>query len=1243
MPITNQLTKQVDLPVWEWTKFAPVSTSSLTALTTARNGEDRYLYYFAGASLFRYDTWGDTWQLLSTNATPVTAVAVQYTRNQGFSGEVISTPANNQLRIPSLGHTALNGYKIQIISGTGAGQEREIVSASTETIHESGVVTSASGSVLTDTTRRWKQNQWVGFSVRVTFNTGLSQFRKITYNSENALTVLDANYDARDPFMNGFSSTTPYGTPVSTAGAQANFVIASQVVTVDSPWTVNPDSTSIFKILSGGIWFITSNASSPFFNLFYYDIISDNFLNRVNPAGLFPAAIGTDLAIMPMSKRGLGNLDSGTASSATSRTLVDSTKTWAKGTFNEFYVEITGGLGVGQIRRIASGSTNTLSVSPPWNVTPNNTSTYRITAGDDIFFAGNGRAQMLQYLPGPSVWSLGNVAESGIVPSQLAVTRSGGLVAHSIASATRNLNGITAISATPTAGGTGYIVGDILTVSTGGTLGRVYVESINPQTGAVLTVSLYTCGTGYSVGTGRATTGGAGSGCTVQITSVGTIGVFTTSLSNDINFGETVTFTGATEAAWNTTHTVLGVQSLTVFEAITTATANAAALYAQATTLLVDATKNWVPNEFAGKILGIQSNGLAGAVTFRRILGNSSNTITFLAGTAPTNGTSRYFIQELEAFGKDSMFLADNQLNSGYATSGSVSTLTDSTKSWYPGAFAGTKVDIQNIDGTRMEDLIAFNSTDTLTTGISVMTGSGTNTLAHSFDRGVTWIGQGASIFSTAGSDVCWSGTRFVAVGSGTNTLAYSDNGITWTGLGTTIFSTSASNVAWNGVRFVAVGTGTNTIAWSNDGVTWTGLGVTIFSTAGIGVTWNGSRFVAVGEGTNSIAWSLDGITWNGIGTAIFSTRGNSVAWAGTRFVAVGQGTNSIATSTDGVTWTGQGVATFATAGNGVVWNGTRVVAAGQGTNSLAYSNDGGLTWVGSGVTIFSTAAQRVLWNGVNFVAGGAGTNTLATSADGITWTGRGSAIFTTQASGGESTTPFQSVVPSIGVIPDSNSLYRIMDSYGTSTSAGSATTLNDAVKRWKVNQWAGKRCIITSGTGIQQEFTITSNTATQLTFATITGATAPDVSSTYTIIGKPPVGVGINLIWNFGSSDNTTKGRYLFLPRGGGSHTLDKYNVNTNRWDYGLFIFGHGETLTTGSMYAYDGDRIYFQRDSTGRVFYYDILKNEIHGFGLIPFGMGTAVIGNRMEIIKTEDNLKYLYIMRHSSNEMFRTIIYV
>jgi len=38
----------------------------------------------------------------------------------------------------------------------------------------------------------------------------------------------------------------------------------------------------------------------------------------------------------------------------------------------------------------------------------------------------------------------------------------------------------------------------------------------------------------------------------------------------------------------------------------------------------------------------------------------------------------------------------------------------------------------------------------------------------------------------------------------------------------------------------------------------------------------------------------------------------------------------------------------------------------------------------------------------------------------------------------------------------------------------------------------------------------------------------------------------------------------------------------------------------------------------------------------------MGTAVIGNRMEALKTTDGLTYLYIMRHSGQEMFRTLVF-
>ena len=100
---------------------------------------------------------------------------------------------------------------------------------------------------------------------------------------------------------------------------------------------------------------------------------------------------------------------------------------------------------------------------------------------------------------------------------------------------------------------------------------------------------------------------------------------------------------------------------------------------------------------------------------------------------------------------------------------------------------------------------------------------------------------------------------------------------------------------------------------------------------------------------------------------------------------------------------------------------------------------------------------------------------------------------------------------------------------------------------------------------------------------------------------------------------------------------------MRSNRWKYGQYLYGAGDLLTTGTMYAYDGeDRIYFQVNATGRVNYYDFKKNYIYPFSTIPYGMSTAILSNRMEIVTTADGLSYLYIMRHSSNEMWRCLIY-
>lgn len=94
--------------------------------------------------------------------------------------------------------------------------------------------------------------------------------------------------------------------------------------------------------------------------------------------------------------------------------------------------------------------------------------------------------------------------------------------AFAVLSAVDNTSGaISVLNSVPTAGGTGYTVGDVLTITTGGTLGTVTVLTLGGSN-AVATVSLTSPGSGYTTGAGKATSGGTGSGATLNITTVAT-------------------------------------------------------------------------------------------------------------------------------------------------------------------------------------------------------------------------------------------------------------------------------------------------------------------------------------------------------------------------------------------------------------------------------------------------------------------------------------------------------------------------------------------------------------------------------------------------------------------------------------------------------------------------------------------------------------------------------------------------
>jgi hypothetical protein len=222
---------------------------------------------------------------------------------------------------------------------------------------------------------------------------------------------------------------------------------------------------------------------------------------------------------------------------------------------------------------------------------------------------------------------------------------------------------------------------------------------------------------------------------------------------------------------------------------------------------------------------------------------------------------------------------------------------------------------------------------------------------------------------------------------------------------------------------------------------------------------------------------------------------------------------------------------------------------------------------------------------------------------------------------------------------PNTTSKYEIMDSFGIVTSTVGTAFFYDGSKNWRPNVFAGKRLRVVAGGGMGNEVSVTSNSATGCTLASaITGL---DATSVYQIFEVPPRSTGTNINWLYGLSNASLAGRFLITPRGGASPIFDIYDIPSDKWYLSQAVVPQSTTLTTGSMYCYDGgDSYLFTKDATGRVYELDLRTFTVHACGTTPYVHGTAVLGNRMEIIEAEEGLKYLYIMRHSGQEMWRTL---
>jgi hypothetical protein len=718
MALTNNFKDIIDLPVSRQI-FAqlPVASTALTALTSVDDGSSRYMYCLQGNSFYRVDTKHEQIQQLQSIPviTATTVTSLKYSKYNGYRGNCLGA-STNTINVSGLKAKQLQGLTIRIVDGLGAGQERTITDVTDATILDVGNVTAVGAAIytgtaptITDSTKKWKINMWTGFQCRIVHNTGISQTRKILYNDETTLFFHDLNYQQLEPWNNN----PLYVLPVTTAGSQAQFFIEQSVITVNTAWSVVPDWSSSYVIMGGGIWAITSTGVAPFCYFLYYDIISDSWSFKTTLGSIINGTLSSDYQLERMGEIG-GSFLNGSISSADSLSVTVG-EALGVNKYVNFQIRVTDSNGLVQKRRIRANTANKFIVEIPFSSTP--TGTYSIYGDtESLFLNGTVQSVLRKYDVEKDIWANGNYSYVGTARNIYA--QFAGQEAFGVTSITRATGGITAVNPVPTAKGTGYRIGDVLTVSTGGTGGAVYVETISGA-GVVETVSLRACGSTYTTGTGKATTGGTGSGCTVEITTIGVVGLLTTVANHNFVIGDQNTVGGCTDSNWNVTSTILGVPSKTTIEFATTAAANAVAANSQSTTVVVDARANYAVNELQGKCLQLMIAGIGGAVqSSRKIVSNTATTITLSSAiSAATNGTTRYFVYDMSALGRDKQFLVNGQDGFGQCTGGSsTTTLVDTTKSWIPNCWAGYKFRILAGTGyTAGEITITSNTATTLT------------------------------------------------------------------------------------------------------------------------------------------------------------------------------------------------------------------------------------------------------------------------------------------------------------------------------------------------------------------------------------------------------------------------------------------------------------------------------------------------------------------------------------------------
>jgi hypothetical protein len=1189
MALTNKLKNQIDLPVWEWLRMLPTAATgglscSCTADTPIINATSgRYIYILINATNFwRYDTITDAYeQLASPIITPLTASTMRFTGAMGYYGRVISSTSTTfNTGLPS--STAAVGYRMRIISGKGAGQERLITAVSDPVVADFGAASAATTANITDATKKWGYvgtggvsnfNRWIGYVVRTIGSTGINQVRKILYNSETVLTVTDANIHAYDSWsMPG--STTAGTAGIATTAIGTQYQIEYSTVTVDTAWDVQPDNTSRYVIRSGGIWLASGAAvASGGITMQYYSVLEDIWYAKESFSNLVPI-VPTDM-ILERASENQSLWYPSIATAGTTTTLTDSNASWTTNQWAGYKCYIWTGTGRGQLGLITSNTATQLTFSNTLGAAPDTTSRYRILGYDaGTFTSTQGRV----VFDTSKSWTVNQYANFAV------------RIVY----------------------GTG--MGQLRQIMSNGATSLVTYDCWNVQPDST---SVYVI---------------QGSSEDMFITHGGTAETFlyNSDMGTDMLSHGRVLDSGIVEIACAMLCDGTSTATHEIYEQ------KPVAITSISGTTTITATTTQVHQFITGQWVSIRGITSAAAdaynVTGKVQIASTPSATTFTY-TPYAAGTGTYQYSNNVAISTTALPDA-SKYHADVATGGSTTTATftraqpSNINGWYAyGTNVAAGAQVQSGAGTTT---LTFN-----------LTGAGTPSGTLTFSKAPLPVtatyssGGGAGVFTTTMSGSVaqyvqgWlaTGTNMgiggiVTGGAGSATLNFSIQN-SGTPSGTITFS-HPTNRPLPTTSTYSSGSGTSITMSDNTADYITGWYV-------VGTNISNGTTVTGGTGTATITLST-ATSGTPSGTITFYPPslvgamyyGASAAptMAATGLLGVGNCMQLVAQNTSNATIMTP-IAAITAAAGGV----SKYVIARRDMIGQQYQQQT-LTYL-SGVA-FGTQSTTTLVDTNSFWATATGSGGSA-GAYSFTLSAAGSPIHSGWYVSGTNIPAGAKVTSGAGTTTIT------LDLPLTGTVSGTIT-----FTAWSTNIMTSRRLRMISSTGINQELAITACTPTTgtLTFGTATaGATT---TTSYTVLTPIVPGAGSTLQWQADSSVATKRGRYLIRARGGAIAGFDKIDITT---DYliTLYTIPIAETLTTGTQWAYDGyDRLYFLKDLTTRLYYLDLLTHTIHGAGVMPYTAGSTGLGNRMEIFQTTDGLKYLWINRQMQQDCFRQLLF-